>query len=282
MSSPWPAAAHALIHALPRWVGGIPALAWAPADWPLLLSDLARSSEALLQQSLAQPGPTTLAVVFLGGLLTSLGPCSLSLLPVTLAYLAGFAEGGSAVVASAPRPLVLQSPWLRSGSFAAGIVLALVLLGLVSGLLGRIYGQIPGLIPTLVAVLAVLMGLNLLGLLRLPLPAGPDPERWRRRVPAPLAPLAAGLAFGLAATPCTTPVLAVLLGWMAQTGRPLAGMVLLTSFGAGQVLPLLLAGTAAASLPALLSLRRLGQWVPPISGGILVTTGVLTLLASAS
>ena len=282
MSSPWPAAAHALIHALPRWVGGIPALAWAPADWPLLLSDLARSSEALLQQSLAQPGPTTLAVVFLGGLLTSLGPCSLSLLPVTLAYLAGFAEGGSAVVPSTPRPLVLQSPWLRSGSFAGGIVLALVLLGLVSGLLGRIYGQIPGLIPTLVAVLAVLMGLNLLGLLRLPLPAGPDPERWRRRVPAPLAPLAAGLAFGLAATPCTTPVLAVLLGWMAQTGRPLAGMVLLTSFGAGQVLPLLLAGTAAASLPALLSLRRLGQWVPPISGGILVTTGVLTLLASAS
>jgi cytochrome c-type biogenesis protein len=101
-------------------------------------------------------------------------------------------------------------------------------------------------------------------------------------VPAPLAPLAAGLAFGLAATPCTTPVLAVLLGWMAQTGRPLAGMVLLTSFGAGQVVPLLLAGTAAASLPALLNLRRLGQWVPPISGGILVTTGVLTLLASAS
>lgn len=180
------------------------------------------------------------------------------------------------------RPLVLQSPWLRSGSFAAGIVLALVLLGLLSGLLGRIYGQIPGLIPTMVAVLAVLMGLNLLGLLRLPLPAGPDPERWRRRVPAPLAPLAAGLAFGLAATPCTTPVLAVLLGWMAQTGRPLAGMVLLTSFGAGQVLPLLLAGTAAASLPALLNLRRVGQWVPPISGGILVTTGVLTLLASAS
>ncbi len=236
------------------------------------LADWARSSELLLQQSLASPGPTTLAVVFAGGLLTSLGPCSLSLLPVTLAYLAGF---GAAVGDGGRRP----SPWQRSLSFAAGIVGSLVLLGLVSGLLGRIYGQIPGLIPTIVAVLALFMGFNLLGVLKIPLPAGPDPDVWRRKVPAPLAPLAAGLAFGLAATPCTTPVLAVLLGWMAQNGKPLVGMVLLTSFGAGQVLPLLLAGTAAASLPNLLSLRRLGQWVPPISGVVLVVTGAVTLAA---
>jgi cytochrome c-type biogenesis protein len=207
------------------------------ANWTLALSDLARNSESLLQHSLSNPGPTTLAVVFVGGLLTSLGPCSLSLLPVTLAYLAGFGSDRQ------HRPD--HNPWLRSLSFAGGIVVSLVLLGL----------------------------------LRLPLPAGPDPERWRRQVPAPFAPLAAGLAFGLAATPCTTPVLAVLLGWMAQAGRPLVGMLLLTSFGAGQVVPLLLAGTAAASLPGLLSLRRLGQWVPPISGVVLVTTGVLTLVA---
>ena len=243
----------------------------------LLLADWARSSEQLLQASLAHPGPLTLAVVFAGGVLTSLGPCSLSLLPVTLAYLAGFGTDGSRLnaVPAVSRPL----PWQRSISFAAGIVSALVLLGLASGLMGRLYGSLPSQIPLLVAVVAVVMGLNLLGLLRFPLPAGPDPELWRRRVPAPLAPLAAGLAFGLAATPCTTPVLAVLLTWMAQNGRPLQGMVLLTCFGAGQVLPLLLAGTAAASLPDLLRLRRLGQWIPPISGVVLLTTGGLTLLA---
>ena len=232
----------------------------------LLLADLARASEQVLQGSLAQPGPFTLALVFAGGLLTSISPCSLSLLPVTLAYLAGF-DGER------------QAPWQRSVSFSAGIVAALVLLGLASGLMGRLYGSLPSQIPLLVAVVAVLMGLNLLGLLRLPLPAGPDPELWRRRVPAPLAPVAAGLAFGLAATPCTTPVLAVLLAWMAQNGQPLVGMALLTSFGAGQVLPLLMAGTAAASLPRLLQLRRIGSWVPPLSGVVLLTTGALTLLA---
>ena len=51
----------------------------------LLLSDMAQSSEKLLQSALADPGPLTLALVFGGGALTSLGPCSLSLLPVTLA-----------------------------------------------------------------------------------------------------------------------------------------------------------------------------------------------------
>jgi cytochrome c-type biogenesis protein len=66
---------------------------------------------------------------------------------------------------------------------------------------------------------------------------------------------------------------------MAQNGRPLVGMALLTSFGAGQVLPLLLAGTAAASLPRLLQLRQIGSWVPPLSGVVLLTTGALTLLA---
>ncbi|MFO7629301.1 MAG: cytochrome c biogenesis protein CcdA [Prochlorococcaceae cyanobacterium] len=232
----------------------------------LPLADWARSSEQLLQSSLASPGPLTLGVVFGGGLLTSLGPCSLSLLPVTLAYLAGFGTDH-------PRP------WLRSTSFAAGIVASLVLLGLASGLMGRLYGSIPALVPPLVAVLALLMGFNLLGVLPLSLPVGPDPERWRQLVPKPLAPLAAGLAFGLASTPCTTPVLAVLLAWMARQGQPLAGMVLLACFGAGQVVPLLLAGTAAASLPRLLSLRAIGSWIPPISGVLLITTGTLTLLA---
>jgi cytochrome c-type biogenesis protein len=273
-----------------------------------LLADWARSSEQLLRLSLGHPGPFTLALVFSGGLLTSLGPCSLSLLPVTLAYLAGFgarepergtdagttvrdaaeaapglllagADAPVAMVASSARPSL---PWQRSLSFAGGIVLSLVLLGLASGLLGHLYGSLPTQVPLLVAVVAVVMGLNLLGLLRFPLPAGPDPDRWRRLVPAPLAPLAAGLAFGLAATPCTTPVLAVLLTWMAQSGRPLTGMLLLIVFGAGQVVPLVVAGTAAASLPTLLGLRRIGQWIPPISGVVLLTTGALTLLAQLS
>ena len=111
------------------------------------------------------------------------------------------------------------------------------------------------------------------------MPPGPDPNFWQKKVPTPLAPLTAGLAFGLAASPCTTPVLAVLLAWIAQTRDPVIGIVLLTCFGIGQVLPLFIASTAAAAIPKLLALRPLSRWIPPISGAILLGTGFLTLLA---
>ena len=42
-----------------------------------------------MQNGLNSPGPLTIFLVFSAGLLTSLGPCSLSLLPVTIAYIGG-------------------------------------------------------------------------------------------------------------------------------------------------------------------------------------------------
>ena len=77
----------------------------------LSLADLAQASEQLLRSGLEHPTPLTLVLVFAGGLLTSLGPCSLSLLPVSVAYLWLVLERawpGSAVLASAP---VWWGPW---------------------------------------------------------------------------------------------------------------------------------------------------------------------------
>ncbi len=202
--------------------------------------------------------------MFGAGLLTSLGPCSISLLPVTVAYLAGFKSN--------------QNPFIRSITFSSGIVSALVLLGSLSSLVGRIYGQVPDLIPTIVAVLTLFMGLNLLGIITLPLPEGPDPKIWQQKVPAPIAPLAAGMAFGLAASPCTTPVLAVLLGWISQTPNPIQAFLLLTCFGIGQVLPLLIAGSFAAVIPRILALKPIGSFIPKISGALFIATGTLSLL----
>ena len=229
---------------------------------------MARNSELMIRQGLNHPGPITIGLVFGGGLLTSLGPCSISLMPVTIAYLAGFEK------------VQEQNPFLRSIAFCGGIVGALVFLGSLSGLVGGIYGQVPKAIPTLVALLALMMGANLLGLIQIPFPKGPDPKIWEKKVPPPFAPIAAGLAFGLAASPCSTPVLAVLLGWIAQNGDPITGILLLTSFGIGQVILLLIAGTFAALIPKLLLIRPYARLIPTISGVVLLTSGVLSLLAN--
>ena len=94
-----------------------------------MISDLAQSSEQIIRHGLESPSPLTLFIVFAGGLLTSLGPCSLSLLHVTVAYLSGFNDE--------------QNPFLKSLIFCSGIVLSLIILGILSGLLGKVYGQIP-------------------------------------------------------------------------------------------------------------------------------------------
>ena len=231
----------------------------------LIFSDLTRHGEQIINNGLNDPTPLTLLIVFTGGLLTSFGPCSLSLLPITVAYLAGFKNK--------------QKPLQKTISFCGGIVLSLVILGSLSGFLGKIYGQLPGFFSIFISLLAIVMGLNLLGLLKFSLPSGPDPEIWTSKVPPSFAPVSSGLAFGLASSPCTTPVLAVLLAWVAKQGNPLSGTIFLASFAVGQIVPLFIAGTFAASIPKLLSLRPIGKWVPPISGVILLSVGLISLLS---
>ncbi len=231
----------------------------------LALSDLARNGEQLVSSGLNNPNPLSLLIVFLGGLLTSLGPCSLSLLPITIAYLAGFQDN--------------QKPLQRSLNFCSGIVISLIILGSLSGFLGKIYGQLPSLFSILISLLALTMGLNLLGIIKFSLPTGPDPEIWKQKAPPALATLSAGLAFGLASSPCTTPVLAVLLAWIARQGNTLNGTIFLASFAIGQVMPLLIAGTFAASVPKILSLRAFGKWIPSLSGVVLLTVGLLSLIS---
>ena len=232
----------------------------------LIFSDLTRNGEQLINNGLNNPNPLTLLIIFIGGLLTSFGPCSLSLLPITVAYLAGFKNN--------------QSPLQRTISFCSGIVISLVILGSLSGFLGKIYGQLPSFFSIFISLLALIMGLNLLGIIKFSLPSGPDPKFWENQVPPALAPVSAGLAFGLASSPCTTPVLAVLIAWVAKQGNPLSGTIFLGSFAIGQIVPLFIAGTFAASIPKLLSFRPIGKWVPPISGVILLTVGLLSLLSN--
>ena len=231
----------------------------------LIYSDFILFGEQLINNGLSNPNPLSLLIVFIAGLLTSFGPCSLSLLPITVAYLAGFKND--------------QNPLKRTISFCSGIVISLVILGSLSGFLGKIYGQLPSFFSLFISLLAIIMGLNLLGLLKFSLPSGPDPEAWTNQVPPSFAPVSAGFAFGLASSPCTTPVLAVLLAWVAKQGNPLSGTIFLGSFAIGQIVPLFIAGTFAASIPKLLSLRPIGKWVPPISGVILLTIGLMSLLS---
>ena len=127
----------------------------------------------LMQHGLDHPGPLTVFLIFSAGLLTSLGPCSLSLLPVTIAYIGG-----------------TKTNKLKLISFSGGIIFSLVTLGALSGFLGKIYGQIPSYYTSIVALIAIVMGLNLLGVLKFQLPNGPNLKSIENKVPSFLTPFA--------------------------------------------------------------------------------------------
>ncbi len=243
-------------------------------SWQLWLYHLEQWATHLVENQLQQLSWASVAVIGIAGLLTSLSPCMLSMLPITVGYIGGY---GSPSSSSEQEP---SRAWIQSSLFALGVAITLTGLGLGSALLGRVYGQQAGGIwPLLMGSLAVVMGLNLLQLLPLSFPdlasRLPIPEQW----PQGIRSLALGLTFGLVASPCSTPVLVALLGWVSTSGHPLVGAGLLLAYAVGLVTPLIMAGIFTSTIKKLLALRQWSSWVTTVAGILLVGFGSLTVFS---
>ena len=112
-------------------------------------------------QQLNQLSLVSVAVIFTAGLLTSLTPCTISMLPITIGYISSCDDDDR------PSSGFVQSLW-----FALGMATTLAGLGIAATLLGKVYGQIGIGLPLIVGAIAILMGLNQLELLPLRMPAG--------------------------------------------------------------------------------------------------------------
>lgn len=207
----------------------------------------------------------SVGVVLIAGLATSLTPCMLSMLPLTVAYIGGY-QSQSRTVA-----------FFQSLYFAFGLATTLAILGVFSAVFGKIYGQIGIGLPIFVSVIAILMGLNLLELIPLQFPSWGGTDWIKDNFPAPLRSYLLGVTFGLVASPCSTPVLITLLAYIANSQQVIFGSVLLLSYAVGYVLPLVIAGTFTGALSRLLSLRVITQWLNPGLGALLLAFGVISL-----
>lgn len=198
---------------------------------------------------------------FAGGVLVSLNPCCLTLYPAaTATCCAGTSTRRS-------------SPLAYAAFFALGITVATASLGLLAALAGQAmvglgrwtaYGL--GLIP-------ILMGLQILGWVRIPLPT----TRVASTNTGAIGAFLAGLLVFLVIGPCGTPILAAILAVAARQGQVAAGAGLLIAYGLGTSLPLLAAGTAAGAITRTARAARWQAHLQTIAGLALIALGFYLL-----
>ena len=213
----------------------------------------------------------TLLIAFGAGVLSFLSPCSLPLVPVYLAHLAGV--GASAGAAQGRQKVA----FFHSLAFVLGFSVLFVSLGASIGLLGSVLSSYMPLLRRVAGVLLVVLGLHIMGVFRIPflyydkrLPyAGSSrPSYWRS--------LLIGGAFAAGWTPCIGPILAGIftLAWTTQTAAQ--GALLLAVYSAGLGLPFLLAGLGVSRLMGFF--RKVNRYLRPVeivSGALVVGVGVL-------
>jgi cytochrome c-type biogenesis protein len=186
-----------------------------------------------------------LALVFLGGILTSLGPCNVATIPLIVGFV-----GGS-------RDLPRRQAFTISLAFAIGLAITFMALGVLAALIGGLIGANSRWWYYLVAGVCFVIGLGMLGVIQLNFPAWFAGLREKVSLKGLPGALVLGLISGLVASQCATPVLAAILTYVMAKGALLYGAVLLFIYALGRGVPVVLAGTFTGALK---SFQKLGRW----------------------
>lgn len=204
-------------------------------------------------------------LVFLGGVLTSIGPCNLSMVPVIMAYVGGYAN-----------PSRAKGFWL-STFFTLGSSVTFMLLGVTAATVGGLFGAESKIIHWFVALVCFTIGLSLLGALKVNFDFMARLQPKRVAITGLIGAFVLGLTVGLAGSQCGTPVLVAILGIVMAKGKLAYGASLLFAYGLGRGVPIILAGTFTSVVKALPAMERWTRWMETAAGVVLIAVGLYFL-----
>jgi cytochrome c-type biogenesis protein len=166
---------------------------------------------------------------------------------------------------------------LHAIAFVVGFTLVFVIAGASASALGAAFAQYRSIIARASGVVVVLLGLNMLGVTRIPALAMDRRMQLRRRTIGCSASLLTGIAFAAGWTPCVGPILAGVLA-LAGSARSIdLGVALLAVYSLGLAVPFLL--MALALRRALPLFARIRGALPAIEfGSSLIVTAISIVL----
>lgn len=165
--------------------------------------------------------------VFLGGLISASSPCVLAIIPLVIGFIGGYSEGNR------------KKAILYSLVFALGLSITFTILGAIASLVGGLFGDVGRFWYYLAGGVAVVMGLYLIGVLNFRLP---QPVTLKTKHKGVIGAFLLGLLFGAVSSPCATPVLAVILAFVATKAKIVYGTSLLFVYAIGHCALIILAG----------------------------------------
>jgi cytochrome c-type biogenesis protein len=200
-------------------------------------------------------------LAFFGGLIASISPCVLSMLPVNLSYI------GTLKITSR------QDAFLKASFFSLGVVTLFSLLGLFASFTSTLFVAFRGYINILVGVIILMMGLSFAGIINLPLP-----QTNFSLLPL-TSPYGVGLTFALVSSPCSSPVLFAVLAAAAATGSQLYSTITMVSYAVGYTAVIFFASLFTGLVKQSRVLLSKSDWIIRLGSFALILAGVYYLFS---
>lgn len=200
--------------------------------------------------------------VFFGGLISAASPCVLAAIPLIIGYVGGYSGGDKKKAA------------IYSLVFILGLSITFTLLGAAASAMGHFLSFAGQWLYIGLAVIAVTMGLQLMGLIAIPLPFQKTHQVKSRGL---WGAFLLGLLTGTVSSPCATPVLAVILAYVSTQGNILYGGSLLFVYAVGHCALIFIAGLSIGFTENMISskgVKNFSLYSKRFSGAVLVLIGI--------
>jgi cytochrome c biogenesis protein CcdA len=207
---------------------------------------------------------------FLGGIISSASPCVLAMIPLIMGYVGGYSEGSQ------------KKAIQYSLVFVLGLTITFTVLGVIAGALGRLFGDVGFFWYYVLPPVAILLGLYLVFAEKLNINIG-LPQKYMPKKQALIGAFLMGLFFGIIASPCATPVLAVILTFAAAKQDIVFSGGLLLAYAMGYWVLVLGAGISVGFAQKMLASRGVANftsWSKKVGGVVLIGVGVYLIITN--